>query len=928
MKLQRSQFLLFLLLVASSSFSFAMPEDTAFKTMITVISQSEYNLTAKITYFNLSYFSKLNQEEIKKDPMELQPDRQASFDYIRTGVSPLPNAPIFFTLDGKNISLDGSNAACNPAYSDEEGVFKCSFLYYQNESGQYAHMDSRTSCGTLTLTYDGGFIGDKELKPSSTHVLVCPKKNAALSAFGPAFISSISSPTNITVCFPALLITGLLLASMYYSGRNPLSLFDLTTPRLPKGKHARISGGSTAMAIRTAVTRYNQAKRMAQRDTEKLVKKLARASGKSAGDAKKEIRKLFKDLDKELAKSPDGINERTLDMYRSRLNDIFTKYGLSRDESSRFHRKMYSRYLSISYDLFNVFYLSDQAMRQMASARSPGGGKFKKWLDKKQSALTKKLVSFESELQNIPGYGKLRAIPVIGSVFNVAGLPHKVLDTIAQRRSAKAYMRAITRRAVGHIPYLMFTKKRKDEEGRELNKIGEEMQKLFNKGPLAWMAKYYDWSFEKFIERHNIYMRQASHFFDAEAKYARQLAEALNYSKAALREVLEMELLIEGMLAEKKKKLEKMSDSPSKNKLSVEYEKIENAYNRAQKGEINFSEVCHLLMKYANSEQKKTLAQYMSKLATFGNDLQEFKQLEQKIITEYGLFMKTQGLYSELTFDNLRDVARRAEFEAVEVARKKGVKVADSEEYVRNNRADVEKIIEASLSTALLKRLGLSASEVYNILLLDKSQKKEDRAKAESEFTEKIRKPLANSIIRELNKEIDENGQIRREGVLSKYMETVEKLSSKINPEGIILGKDPAGQIIYKQLEKIANATGNKELIAILEKYKVDSISSLEQLFEKGSTKEFVRLLNNAIVSLRLSGNEEAIKEISKILSEGILRANKQHEMYEQLSAVLDTRNRLATAIGKLSEDQLLKLCKTLNLPANAKKGTMPTTDD
>ncbi|MCX8198186.1 MAG: hypothetical protein N3F07_03275 [Candidatus Micrarchaeota archaeon] len=925
MRVPASLPLFFLLLVLPISHSINNPEDWSFKTIITVISQSEYNITAKITYFNLSYFSKFNQEEIKREPFRLDPNKKTSFDYVSTGFFPLNDSPIFFTFEGRNVSLDGSSPACNPSISDADGKVECRFTYYQNESGGFVPMEQRTSCGTLTLTYKGEFRGSDEYKPSSASLVICPRNNAAISALGPALISAIGSPSNIGVCLPALVLSGLLIASMYYSGRNPLSLFDLTTPRLPKTKHARISGGSTAMAIRTAATRYMQAKKKAQKEATNLLKKIARKSGKSWGErrrAKKELSKLFEDLDEELKKNPNGLNENTLNNYRMRLHDIFSKYGLPRDEEHKNFRKLYGRYHTLVFNLFNTFYLSDVAMKQMSSTRSPGGGKFKKWLDKKQAALTEKLVSFESGLQKIPGYKILRFTPLLYPL----SLPKAVLDVIAQRRSAKAYAKAVQRRILGHVPYVLLTRKVKDGVGeRELNWLGEQTKKLFDKGPLKWWANYFDWSFDGFIERHNIHMRQAVHLFDADSKYARQLAEAMNTASVlALREIMEMELAMHNMLAEKKKMLEMMKASASKSKLAAEFEKIENHLKEAQAGNTNLLDVCRMLQKHGDAKQKAMLADFETKLKQFGSDYQAIRQMEQKIMAEYGIFMKLQGLYSDLTFDNLRDIARKAEFDAVENARKRGVVVAKSEEYIRSNRAEIEKAIENALPAAMLKRLGLSGSALYSIILKDRSNDQKERAEAEAEFRNRVLKPIIGNRISQLNLEINEEGQLTRQGILSKYVEAVEALGKKANPNGPVIGKDPAGTILFSHLESLAKATGSPELLKFFQQCKIENISDFETLYAKGaSNRELARLLTAAINSARDDTN--GIRRIAEVLAVGMKTVEGVHR---ELLAILENRAKIANGLARLSEEEIQKLCARVGVRPDPHTGARPSVDE
>ncbi len=71
--------------------------------------------------------------------------------------------------------------------------------------------------------------------------------NDALAAFmggrtsGSSGVQTLTSP-GAAVCFGGFILLGLLLASMYFSGKSPISLLDITTPRLPTSKPLSASG--------------------------------------------------------------------------------------------------------------------------------------------------------------------------------------------------------------------------------------------------------------------------------------------------------------------------------------------------------------------------------------------------------------------------------------------------------------------------------------------------------------------------------------------------------------------------------------------------------------------------------------------------------------------------------------------------------------
>lgn len=72
---------------------------------------------------------------------------------------------------------------------------------------------------------------------------VCDTEMTPINVFTSG-LAGIIAPTQSTypICFAVSLLFGLLLASMYFSGKSPISLLDITTPRLPGPKGLVASG--------------------------------------------------------------------------------------------------------------------------------------------------------------------------------------------------------------------------------------------------------------------------------------------------------------------------------------------------------------------------------------------------------------------------------------------------------------------------------------------------------------------------------------------------------------------------------------------------------------------------------------------------------------------------------------------------------------
>ncbi len=69
---------------------------------------------------------------------------------------------------------------------------------------------------------------------------VCDNKPGTLNVFA-GELATILTPSN-PACISGVFLIGLLFASMFFSGKSPLSLLDLTTPRLPSPKGIAASG--------------------------------------------------------------------------------------------------------------------------------------------------------------------------------------------------------------------------------------------------------------------------------------------------------------------------------------------------------------------------------------------------------------------------------------------------------------------------------------------------------------------------------------------------------------------------------------------------------------------------------------------------------------------------------------------------------------
>lgn len=88
-----------------------------------------------------------------------------------------------------------------------------------------------------------------EYRPEEESIYVCAGKTNSLSVMGSSIKANLTDPQFIPFCFLSMVILGLMLASMFFTGRSPLSLLDLTTPLLPKPKSISYAGISLGVGL-------------------------------------------------------------------------------------------------------------------------------------------------------------------------------------------------------------------------------------------------------------------------------------------------------------------------------------------------------------------------------------------------------------------------------------------------------------------------------------------------------------------------------------------------------------------------------------------------------------------------------------------------------------------------------------------------------
>jgi hypothetical protein len=474
------------------------------------------------TYLNFSFYSELEKDKVRAiaDTSHLfQPDTFTKNDRY-SGVFLYNNSTLAFTFNGNDIVDSGGHTICNPVYTNAQGKASCIIEFFRNPDPNDptpVPFSSLPSCGYVRVKAPEKFIGSTLYQSGSATITVCPKNNLAISAFGPAIISAFDpgSPQglqNLAICFPSLLIAGILMASMYYSGRDPLSLFDITTPRLPKGQTFKIKAGATPQMLRQVLRRYAMLKKQAKADTEKLFVKLVKMSSEYqnasltgkiglAMAAKRQARAFYNDLEKatRLTKATGGIQTLQLNDKKRQLGEMMRNVsGLDKDSWDRKKKQRWGTMTNMAFHSFNIFTMAENARRTMGAARGPTGkgNLFSRQVNKFMEKAGDGVVSLE-------GTPVMRFLGKVPLVRKVVAIPGKAVDVslgwIAAKRGIKSVARELKGGAIfmagqtklGRPIYDSVKKGFLDKEGKD-TKFGKFT---------TWLT---GWNFGQFEGRHDL----------------------------------------------------------------------------------------------------------------------------------------------------------------------------------------------------------------------------------------------------------------------------------------------------------------------------------------------------------------------------------------------------------------------------------------
>jgi len=506
--------------------------DAAFRTFISV-SVNGTNVAAKLTFLNITYFRQINESKIAEIEKKVNKSRNTS-DLYQVGnysndsftaeILPVNDTRLNFTFEGQPVMDASGNVICNETRTDENGTAWCDIKYFRDSvNGAKRNLEDYKSCGYATVKSEA----KGNLPSASQTVTVCPGNAYALTAFAGAIQSEIGS--NLAVCFPAMLIAGLLVAAMYYSGRDPLSLFDITTPKLPKTPSFKVKMQTSPQMLRQVQRRYMMIKKQARRDSVREVARLARKSGMSVAEARREMNALY---DMTEAKMRNKLSDDELLAIRTKWAGLMEKYKPAvRDGAleARFRRS-----IDFSSGLHQAYLQSHQALAAMAEARgktSKGG----LWSRNVSKPLIDKLAKASVDFEESKVGKALGRIPL---VKRVVAAPSKALDVSSQLRGSRQSLKAIRGEMLGQVAtmlgqtrlgrpvYNAFRGAHVAADGKTQTRFGKAYTFLTGRDWRRFVDKH-DLATKRLVEYYNVIASMRQHGIDVHNRTFDEIASKL-----------------------------------------------------------------------------------------------------------------------------------------------------------------------------------------------------------------------------------------------------------------------------------------------------------------------------------------------------------------------------------------------------------------
>ena len=253
---------LFLLASLSSSAGFTS-EDLSNKITFIDISAVDGVVTAKLTVLTMDASIEHNQSALIEAFREAEKGNQAAAEQIleEAGLNnitgylgkieservPINGAELNFYYTVKSYDDDNYPVftrepifgCAEPGPETVDGTAECDLTPFKEEIYE-------GNCTEISVVFGdsiyGTQINDETYPYVEEIVYVCDQETTALAVMRQEIWGILSAESHNPLCFASMLLGGMLLASMFFAGRSPLSLLDITTPLLPKAKAISYSG--------------------------------------------------------------------------------------------------------------------------------------------------------------------------------------------------------------------------------------------------------------------------------------------------------------------------------------------------------------------------------------------------------------------------------------------------------------------------------------------------------------------------------------------------------------------------------------------------------------------------------------------------------------------------------------------------------------
>ncbi|MBU0586190.1 hypothetical protein KJ780_01630 [Candidatus Micrarchaeota archaeon] len=216
----------------------------------TYIVTSESEGTIKAVVFEMDQTVQSNEQlnyfnnQIESYLARKRTDSSATIVNMDIGVKSVKNAELclyYYDKEGKIAYLTGAEQ-CDPIKTENEEIIQDDegnsyTLYYVEYTIPKALYEN--SHINVVIEYQG----DETRKSSKTELTIYDTSAGGINALADALQRNLNPKDSF--CFASMVVLGMLLASMYFSGKSPLSYLDITIPKTTKPK-AVSYGGLTA----------------------------------------------------------------------------------------------------------------------------------------------------------------------------------------------------------------------------------------------------------------------------------------------------------------------------------------------------------------------------------------------------------------------------------------------------------------------------------------------------------------------------------------------------------------------------------------------------------------------------------------------------------------------------------------------------------